>query len=430
MATLFQNLPYGTIGNAVGAYYAPVTGGANVTSPQPLIAWGQGIGTALSTFGWIKDATPTGTVNWTTVTLGSTVRTDWNLFPSTTTLNHRGAWAQGVTYSVSDTVTDNGQTWVCNLGYTSTSTTGTSTSASPYNEWRTGGTNHWFVYPFEVWKSASTPTIYIRFDYLGWTTNGQGYLPLIRIKVGTSTDVNGTLGTGVGQTAMGPFNCGSGGAGFAATNNFSGGYPCYFSGDSTNRFAMLMWYPFDGFEGSQFFCIERSISSTGNYYTTPSGFTTPYWTAIWAGYNQQNSGAGQVIMQSLVNTTGTTWVKTGQEITATTLSCALDHSVNPNAMGFTTGQGAGNQSVPALPVYPLVGWVGNPMTAVLAGRFNASTPNTCDLPSNTGLFTQTIYGTSHTYLSLRASNIFSEFGSPNSTTGTTFFQGSLAMRYD
>jgi hypothetical protein len=428
MATLQLNLPYATAGNQGGSYTA--TDGNSIA---PLITWGQGIGTALSTFGWVQDLTPTGTVNWNTVTLAPNIRSDGQNFPSTTVLNHRGAWAQGVTYNTSDTVTDNGQTWVCSAGYTSTSTTGTSTSASPFSEWRTGGTQHWFVYPFEVWRSASAPTIYIRFEYIFWTQLNQTYLPMLRVKVGTSTDANGTLGTGTGQQAMGPFNLGSGNVAQPATTSvFSGGVPCYFSGDSTNRFAMLMWDPGEPlsgtFGGTCFFCIERSLGNTGTYCITPSGFTTPYWTAIWAGFNTQNNNTGQVVMQSLVNTTGSTWIKTGQESTATTLSFAGDHEVNPDNFGFFTGQGSGNQSTPVYPIWPLVGWVGNPMTAAMTMRYGNFT---ADLPGYSGLFTQTMYGVSHTYLSSRAYESFGQFGPPdNNIGGTSFFANCLAMRYD
>jgi len=190
---------------------------------------------------------------------------------------------------------------------------------------------------------------------------------------------------------------------------------------------MLMWYPFDGFTGTCFFCVERSLSSTGTYYTTPSGNVTPYWSAIWSGWNNQNGNTGQVIMQSVVNIAGTTWIKTGQESTVTTLSFAGGHEVNPDNFSFWTGQGNGNQSTPAYPIWPLVGWVGNPMTAALTMRYAG---NTADLPGNAGLFTQTMYGVSHTYLASRAFNSFGQFGPPSSNTGTSNYQNCMAMRYD
>lgn len=431
MAISYQILPYGTNGSGSGTsntspwYY----------NPAPQIAWGQGIGTALSTFGWVKDATPTGTVNWSTVTLSPDVRSDWNNYPADATLNYRGAWSNaGVAYAVNDVVTDGGMTWRCSASYTSTSTAGTSTSASPSNEWQTGGTNHWFLFLFEVWKSASTPTIYIRFEYIAWQVSGQGYLPFIRIKVGTSTDVNGTLGTGTGNAAIGAFGLGAGNT-FPTGSNISvinGGVPCFFSGDSTNRFAMLMWYPQDGFLGTCFFCVERSINSTGSYYTTPSGLTTPYWTTIFCGYNVQNNSSGGVLMQSLVNVSGSLWTKTGLESTVTTLSFAGDHNVNPDNFAFSTGQGYGNQSTPAYPVWPLVGWTGNPMTTVMSMRTgNINVGGAAgDLSTNGALFTQTIYGVSHTYLAARNSSIFGQFGPPNNNTSTSNYQNGLAMRYD
>jgi hypothetical protein len=431
MATLYQILPYATAGSGFGTNNASPW----FYNPAPLIAWGQGIGTALSTFGWTKDATPTGTVNWNTVTLALNIRGDWQNYPADGTLNFRGAWSNaGVVYAVRDVVTDGGMTWICSAGYTSTSTAGTSTSSPPSSEWQTG-VNHWFPFLFEVWASTGSPTIYLRFEYGAWGVSNQSFLPFIRVKVGTSTDVNGTLGTGTGQQAIGSFGLGNGGGGGGSgtsnTSNsvFNGGLPCFFSGDSGNRFAMLMWYPFDGFLGTCFFCVERSIGNTGSYCVTPSGFTTPYWTAIFAGWNSQNSNTGGVLMQSLINVTGTTWIKSGLEVNATTLSFGGDHNINPdNLGGFSTGQGSGNFSTPAYPVWPLVGWVGNPMTAVLSMRSN----NNADLPSNGALFTQTMYGVSHTYLAARSSVIFGQFGPPNSTTGgaSQLYQNGMAMRYD
>lgn len=429
MATNFQVLPYTTQGTSTGAVLTQL-------GPSGFISWGQGIGNGISAIGWVRDTTPSGQVNWANVTLTPSVRTDWQNFPGDGVLNFRGAWSNaGVTYNVNDIVTDGGMTWRCSSGYTTTSTAGTSTTASPSNEWQTNGTQHWFLWCFEVWKSTTAPTIYIRFEYIAWQNNGQAYLPLIRVKVGTSTDVNGTLGTGAGNQAIGAFNLGSGTAAqnsYGTVNVPEGGYPCFFSGDSTNRFAMLMWLKDDGFQGTCFFCIERSISNTGTYYTTPSGSVTPYWTAIFAGYNSTNN-TGTIVMQSLVNTVGSTWLKTGQESTVTTLSCALDHENNPDNWSLWSGQGAGNQSVPALPVYPLVGWVGNPMTAVMTTRvFNSAgnSSGSSDLPANSGLFTQSMYGATRTYLASRNANCFGSFGPPNNNSSSSNFQNALAMRYD
>src|ERR1700675_2100502 len=80
--------------------------------------FGQAIGTALSAFGWTKDATVNGTANWSTVT-----QTPFQVqqpFPSLTTITFRGAYSNAaVTYNVNDTVTFNGMTWVNQTSYTS-----------------------------------------------------------------------------------------------------------------------------------------------------------------------------------------------------------------------------------------------------------------------------------------------------------------------
>ncbi len=394
MATLTQYLPYDNFRVS------------NFTT------WAQAIGTALSTFGWVKDTTVNGTVNWGTMVY-SPNHDPTNSFPAQGTTTSRGAWSNAsVTYSANDYVTSAGATWICRSGYTTTTS-----SPTPENEITAGSTQHWVLWPFEIWKSSTTPTIYLKFEYGGQVNATQ--VPYIRITVGTSDNTSANLGVGAGNVQSAANSTTP--TGVAATNSRDGMYlNCYFSGDSTNRFAMLMWYGTDSFTslGTGFFCVERSLTNTGSYYTTPSGAVTPYWTAIWSGYSNTNA------MQSFVNTTGSTWILTTSDSAITTVSSSLDHAVAPEVASFTSGEGGGNASLPAFPIWPLVGWVGNPMTAAMS--FKAGSGAQGDAP-NASTFTVPVYGTTRTFICSRNNASFLNFGTtPASGTGNS----GLAMRFD
>lgn len=670
-------------------------------------AWGQSVGTALTAFGWSKDSTIAGTVNWAGLNFTPYLNTSISIPAAATNYLVRGAWANtGVTYAINDVVTSAGATWYCQAGYTPTTA-----SASPENEFLSGGTQHWVLFPYEVWKSAGAVPIYLRFEYIGisGTVNSTAN-PRIRITFGTSdvdnlilssvanasggnTVYTGTSGFSATTNAYvnatftitgftngannGTFTCvaststGSGAgtltlnnsAGVAETKNalatlFNGnlGTPagqakggpadiipvvntfggfgsgkqltCFFSGDSTNRFSMLMWPELptvDSVNGSGFFCVERSLDNTGNYYTTPSGVgfiqgqndvytnhantisktflnnntagnliivfasnvgtsaagiaisdtqgntyhpfntadltvnalaqigwyatginagantvtvtwttggtqssalgiaeytgisafdqlstiktgsgawstnsvtttqaeellvsiavaagdsvtatgnaatrqiltsggstfgiiadatvssigtysssggsagnymavlasfkatpnsppITPYWTAIWWGYNGGNGGTG--FIGSLLNTAGSNWIATSFDTTPSTVTAELFHGNIPEGIQQSMGAGTGNQSMPAFPIWPLVGWVGNPLTAVMSTK-------TLDAPGFS-TFTVPLYGVTHTFLNVRNDvNAFTGFGA--STTGSALTNNGLAMRFD
>lgn len=358
--------------------------------------FGQAIGTALSTFGWTKDTSVSGTVNWGTIT--QVPYQSQAAFPTATTVTFRGAYsAAAVSYSINDTVTLNGNTYICTVAYTSSA----STPQPGFELGNPGGSaQRWTLYPFEIWKSATTPTIFIKFEFNG---NAADFAwPLIRITVATSDDTNGTMGGGAGNQVTTAIS-------FPITNvsTVPEGMtlPCYFSGDSGGRFAMMFWPDLVG--TASFWGVERSLDNTGAYYTTPSGAVTPYWTTVSHTYS------GSIQMQSLINTTGSTWIKTTADTKITTISYAGNHASQFESVSLDTGQGSANFSVPALPVYPLVGWVGNPLTIALSGKLR-------DLPA-LGSFTTLMYGSTRTYLATRNTN-FSTFGEGNNND--------LAMRYD
>ena len=377
--------------------------------------WAQAIGTALTTFGWVKDTAVNGTVNWSTLTFspfhdpGSS-----GVFPAQATVTYKGAWSNAsVTYSTNDIVTSAGATWICRSGYTTSST-----SPTPENEVTAASTIHWVLYPFEVWKSANTPTIYLKFEY-GGNASAFTQVPVVRVTVGTSDDTNGNLGTGANQQKTGAINLPNTTA--TLVGNLGEYLPCYFSGDSSNRFSMMMFASGEAFGQASsplFFTIERSLDNTGAYYTTQSGAVTPYWTAIWAGYSDFQN------IQSIINTTGSTWILNNVDTAMTTLCSDLSHTIAPeDGVTGSTGSGSGNASVPAFPIWPLVGWVGNPMTSAMSFKVGATaTPvGSGDAPGYAE-YTAEMYGVTHTYMGFRSN--FQTFGG-----GVTTNNG-LGMRFD
>ena len=124
-------------------------------------------------------------------------------------------------------------------------------------------------------------------------------------------------------------------------------------------------------------------------------------------------------MGSFLQTGQSTWITTQFDTRIWTVSSAWFHAQPPNPIAETYASGNGNQSIPAFPVWPLVGWVGNPMTAVL-------TTKNADAPAM-GSFTALLYGTTHTYLNIRGNGAFQSFG--NIPSSGNPFNG-LAMRFD
>ena len=138
--------------------------------------------------------------------------------------------------------------------------------------------------------------------------------------------------------------------------------------------------------------------------TTP---VTPYWTFIFAGYSNT------FLSQAFINTTGTTWLKTTTDPNPWILFTQNSHVNTIEGAGTAGDTGNVNMSLPVMPVFPLVGWVGNPITATMGFKVS-------DAPGD-GEFTVQVYGTSHTYYCTR-NTTFQTFGG-----GTN---NGLAMRFD
>lgn len=387
-------------------------------------SWAQALSNALNNFGWVLDTTVNGMVNWST-TSGPSIQAQ----NQTTLGNNNGSWSsQGawsnahgaytanshyVTYA--DANTGKTSTWACVTGYTPTATS----PPPPYDS------THWTLFPFEVWKGVSTSNstvMFLKIEYING--NGGAYEPTFRVTLGTNDDTNGNVGTGANQqnfTQLFPSQVGNSGSTY-----FGSTFNCFFSGDAGNRFAALMWpeYTYTAVTGTTavpggtpFFFIERGISSTGTYQSSPT-----YW--MWGSitYNQV------VLNGTILQTSPSVFVK----LSDTQLWCATASLTNSTAGSFTNQWGVPStqsaqqpETLVMFPIYPVVGWVGNPITAAQSLKVTPNGASTIEYGDGPALatVTQQMYGSTRTYLCLKSATL-ALFGDASSQNN------GVAMRFD
>jgi hypothetical protein len=251
---------------------------------------------------------------------------------------------------------------------------------------------------YEIWKNSNdslfaTLPIYFKIEY--GTSNAANAGPNVRVQCGTGSNGTGSL-TGTSMAAQVLYQTNSGTANKGATL-----YNCYFSGDgSGSRLSMMLWADDTSGQTVSAWGFERSLDKTGAYtgqYFTwivgSHGFSTAVWfqNSIFVSGSAYGSGTPTTTFKGLA-----------------TLATANGASTTFAAMakGFTV-----------LPVYPIVGYVGNPLTIfvavplgdIAAGNSFAS-----------GQVTPQMYGTSKAYL-ISKTNPF------NGMTGRAPGGG---MRYD
>jgi hypothetical protein len=395
-------------------------------------SWAQTFSVALAAFGWTQvpntNLGAQGQVDWTNVMLPWTGQS--NSAVGTQSLptisggqfsvspNFTGAYstAHGA-YSTGDVVTDSGTTYYCIAGYTPTS------GASSIPQW---DKTHWVNWSYEVWQTPAgtlqtdTP-LYLRLEY-GINTNsaGGGFAPYMRISAGTSVNSSGLLVV-TGNHKRTPIVAVPTSVSLAVTLPTVPAL-CSFSGDAGNRFAVMMMHDLEdrtdlSDHGAWAFVIERSLDNTGAY-------SHDYYTVLVAGFT------GAVSQCSIVRTGALNWVSTTEDTKWTTIAASGLNTTGEIVPDGFYNQGTGSSSAPGsaapvFPVWPLVGWVGNPMTAVVTfkGTIAASLAqrNGCDAPP--GRFTTTMYGTTRTYLGCR-NNDFSAIGQGSST------DTAIAIRFD
>lgn len=229
---------------------------------------------------------------------------------------------------------------------------------------------------YEIWKSndalSSTFPIYMKVEY-GTNANATKG-PQIRFSFGTSTDGAGTLtGNIIGTFVHNPNVAGQG----ATLYNF------YCSGGA-GYFTMFLWNTSSVSIGGAI-AIERSLDSSGSYTST---YATVFECFVSSVINQQ------------------TLFKVGSG----TITAALSNLCTFLLLGSSVGLGS---FAAAFPMFPYLGYPDNPATAVAAMKTGDQTEG--------ATFTLTLYGTSHTYLYSKVSNL---------SIGTTHTNFGVGLRYE
>jgi hypothetical protein len=225
------------------------------------------------------------------------------------------------------------------------------------------------TYVYEVWKAsdalASTMPIYVKIGYGASSTS-----PRIQITVGTSSNGSGTI-TGQAMTGT-PWTI----TGTSFSNGGATTYPCYFSG-STGEFRMWMWGNPTGSPGyGTLFVIERGKDGSG-------ANTADYVTALYACQFSSSTAGQQTITASGVGN--------------------LENGVLGLALTSGSGTGLAFGTVTALPVFPVLGKVGNPMLGLM-------TAVVADAAINSTVTVTSMYGSTHTYIAAGGNSLSSGIG--------------------
>lgn len=332
---------------------------------------GTGIAAALFTLGFTKQ-TDTYTAKWDNgTTIGDTARptaagslSASGVFPTTSNNSRaglastafKGAWAVGTTYSQGQVVTDNAAGAQIVYIYT---------NATPSAGNATTDTTHWSPYWMEIWLMhnatlGSTADIYIKIEY-GCTATQNN--PDLFIQIGTVYAAN----SGVINGAATNFTvCEQviNAAGTQTANEVD------ISGDGQNYLGMLLWR---NTSSNSFYAIERNIRGTVA--------SAPVYDGVYITY-------------AVCPRTNTLWRSNSMFISTSSLASP---GTTPRLLGVPTLalQVAAQTLIiannsPAFPVFPLVGYVGNPMTVLIG--LSAS-----DAVEGASI-TSTVYGATHTYL--------------------------------
>jgi len=186
-------------------------------------------------------------------------------------------------------------------------------------------------YVYEVWKAndaqAATLPIFLRIEY-GYSSSA----PRCRVYAGTGSNGSGTLTGGLLTGAPWEVT-------YEGSNHGGAGYPCFFSGDA-GEFRFYLWQGLTS-NSSCVLAVERSKDSSGNK-------TTEYFTVLCAN---AYTGTANTFQQTIVSP-----------------SLVGNRENGVVCLSLTSGSGTGlwNGTVAALPVFPILGKVGNPMLGMMA----------------------------------------------------------------
>lgn len=232
------------------------------------------------------------------------------------------------------------------MGWTQTSDTGqvnwSTIAALP------GGAVYEIWQPNDALQTGST-SYYLKVFYY---YNGNNNSPYIAMQLGFATNGAGTF---VGNSTV----VQSGGGYSSPSASIL--YECNFSGD-VDRMSMMLWRQSTQLSGRQMFAVERTKNTDGTNSSDGAVLYSP------------SSGLSQVLVFS------------GSQVAPQKGIVTVADSASAGDMAF-------NNSVPIMPVFPVYGKVGNPLTGF------------CFIPQNDiaegGVFTTTLYGATRTYLATK-----------------------------
>jgi hypothetical protein len=346
-----------------------------------------GLGFVLSTLGFTKQA-DTYTAQWAnSITIGAAALPNISanlfgaIFPTTTNLarsplastNFKGAWVTLTAYVAGNVVTDTttaALVYICILA--------TSGATAPVSD-----ATHWSPYFMEIWKTGGSLTpIYMKLEY-GCSATAAN--PQLSIQWGTGW-VSGSSGFLTGNFSL-------------AEQLFSGSSTqaaaeCDFCADGNNFFVANIFRGAAANPGPTIFGFERSIN--GQVSLAPN-YTNDYFTYI-KGF----SAAGNWWQQTVY--------MTGTPVTAIRVNYG-----NTITLGAATASLIVNNTTPAFPVFPLLGYCGNPMTILITQQQADTTEGAQQ--------TCTVYGAVHNYM-MTKTTIATAIGGSGQTvsygTGTRF----------
>lgn len=321
---------------------------------------GTGISAALFNLGFTR-TTDQYNANWTGGTLpnttGSLLAGPFGAFTSNARTALAGsnfnlgtagasAWLSGQTYTPGQVATFGGYTWINTVNNSASNTTNPATD-----------TTKWSTYWMEIWSAVSSglTTFYIKLEY-GCTATASH--PFMTVQFGSAYVTNSGVLSGNVTVTEQAFEDSVG----AASSE------CDWAGDGQNWFGMMMHR--GNTTHSNFVYFERGVSgqtggapvysTTNQYITYLVGFVGPIW--------HQCS-----LFLGAVGTTNST-----RETAASVVNL------------FTSGSRIINNITPALPIFPLVGWCGNPLSAMQAYSVTDSVEG--------ATISSTVYGTSTNFL--------------------------------
>lgn len=316
---------------------------------------GTGIAAALTTLGFTKSS-DTYNAPWNAASV--IPQNGGNLFGAafpTTASNARlqlagsnfsGAWVSGSgVYVAGNVVTNGGVVYICISAISSSST-------APGSD-----TTHWSTYFMEIWSMVASglTTVYIKLEYGGGATATN---PQLSIQFSTGYVANSGVLSGNVSTVEQCFV----GTGVATSSE------CDFSGDGQNYFGMFMHR--GNATHALIFGVERGIS--GQTSSAPVYSTTNQYITYAIGFP------------------GVVWHQCSLLLGAVGTVSSVRNAWLAVVNLFTAGSQLVNNITPALPIFPLPGWCGNPMT-ILQGY------STTD--SSEGVqITSSVYGATTTYL--------------------------------